>query len=82
MQDLPALAAALVAVPNLTPNERGHDMMNLVDALQTLDFMEPADARAHARAHLGPCVSRVLAPLDREAPEVADRVRAFWAEVA
>ena len=86
---LAALAEALLAVPNLSPehkdgndSERG-DVGNLADALGTMDFMEPEDARAHARVALSlEWMARVLVPLDREAPEVAARVRAFMAEVS
>ena len=88
MQDLEQLAAALVAVPNLSDehvngndSERG-DVSNLADAFRSMDFMGPEDGRAHARAALSPeWMARVLAALDREAPEVAERVRAFAAEV-
>jgi hypothetical protein len=82
MQDPSKLAEALLAVPNVSEVERAGDLSNLADALRCLDYMEAAEAQAHARERMPPTVARVLPTLDREAPEVAERLRAFMAEAS
>jgi hypothetical protein len=83
MQELAALAPELFAVapklstdfgPNGEDSEAGN-VGNLADALRCLEYMEPAGALAHAREHLPAMVARVLPALDREAPELAGRLR-------
>jgi hypothetical protein len=89
VNQLAALAPELSAVapklsdevgPNGEDCEAGN-ASNLADALRCLEYMEPAGALAHAREHLPAMVARVSPALDREAPELAGRLRAAVAEV-
>lgn len=82
VQALSALSPELFAVaPNLSHEiVDGRDsesgcVGNLADACSVLSLMPAEQAQAHAQEHLPAMVARVLPALDREAPELAARLR-------